>query len=326
MDKFIIPGMGVVEKDSGFKELERCSDDYFEKNKDGVQAILTTGDKKLELICFLDRTLAYVKSGMGYPAYYPLEPVSLIKPVKAVLMDLDGTTVNSEEFWIWIIEKTISSLMGDQTFRLKEEDIPYVSGHSVSEHLKYCIDTYCKEESLEKAREYYYYHTNYEMKEIMNGRGKKGAFTPKKGIKEFLLKLKAKGIKIGLVTSGLYDKAYPEILSAFRTLDMGEPKDFYDCIITAGSPLRKGTTGTLGELEAKPHPWLYAESCCVGLGIPFEERNSVIGIEDSGAGVCSVRLAGFYTIGIGGGNIKESGTLGMCHSYCETFEDIIRLI
>ena len=40
------------------------------------------------------------------------------------------------------------------------------------------------------------------------------------------------------------------------------------------------------------HPWLYAEACRVGLGIPFEERNSVVGIDDSGAGVCSIRLAG----------------------------------
>lgn len=53
-----------------------------------------------------------------------------------------------------------------------------------------------------------------------------------------MLALKAKGIKIGLVTSGLYEKAMPEILSAFRALDMGEPTDFYDAIISAGYPLR----------------------------------------------------------------------------------------
>lgn len=64
------------------------------------------------------------------------------------------------------------------------------------------------------------------MKEIMEGRGRKNAFVPQEGLKEFLLALKAKGIKIGLVTSGLYEKAMPEILSAFRALDMGEPTDF----------------------------------------------------------------------------------------------------
>ena len=87
--------------------------------------------------------------------------------------------------------------------------------------------------------------------------------------------LKARGVKIGLVTSGLYEKAWPEIVAAFRALGMGDPRDFYDAIITAGFPLRQGEAGTLGELSPKPHPWLYAEAARVGLGIPFEARNSV---------------------------------------------------
>jgi beta-phosphoglucomutase-like phosphatase (HAD superfamily) len=164
------------------------------------------------------------------------------------------------------------------------------------------------------------------MQAIMNGRGRKGAFKPSPGIKEFLYELKAMNVKIGLVTSGLHEKAYPEIVSAFDTLGMGDPKDFYDAIITAGYPLRKGETGTLGELEPKPHPWLYAETCRVGLGIGFDQRNSVVGIEDSGAGVCSIRLAGYPTIGISGGNIIESGTRGLCNYYCETFEQILAVL
>jgi len=134
------------------------------------------------------------------------------------------------------------------------------------------------------------------------------------------------GIKIGLVTSGLYEKAYPEILSAFQALDMGDPKDFYDAIITAGFSLRKGEMGTLGELSPKPHPWLYAEVCRVGLGIEFSRRNNVIGIEDTGAGICSIRLAGYPAIGIADGNIIQSGTLSLCNAYCESFEQILKII
>jgi len=55
----------------------------------------------------------------------------------------------------------------------------------------------------------------------MNGRGRVGAFTPVDGLKEFLFELKSMDIKIGLVTSGLFEKAWPEILSAFRTLNSG---------------------------------------------------------------------------------------------------------
>jgi beta-phosphoglucomutase len=321
-----IPGLGNITDQSGFIPLTKCSDGIFEVGKDGVVSITSTGDKKVEFISFKDHSLAYVKSAMSYPAYYPVHPVEMKWPVKAVLMDLDGTTVRSEEFWIWIIEKTVASLLDNPGFNLEESDIPYVSGHSVSEHLKYCTKKYCPEKTVEEARDFYFQHTHHEMDEIMKGRGKKGAFTPSPGIKEFLMELKAMNVKLGLVTSGLYEKAYPEILSAFDTLGMGDPKDFYDCIITAGFPLRKGEVGTLGELSPKPHPWLYAETCRVGLGIDFADRNSVVGIEDSGAGVCSIRLAGYPTIGIGGGNIIESGTKELCDYYCETFSEILKVI
>jgi beta-phosphoglucomutase-like phosphatase (HAD superfamily) len=107
---------------------------------------------------------------------------------------------------------------------------------------------------------------------------------------------------------------------------MPNPADFYDAMITAGFPMRKGRPGTLGELSPKPHPWLYAEISRVGLGIAAEQRHHVIGIEDSGAGVCSIRLAGFAAIGMDGGNIVESGTRGLCSHYCKTFQDVLELV
>jgi len=321
-----IPDMGTIEDQSGFIQLAKCSDGQFRVGKDGVISITATGDGKVEFIAFSDHTLAYVKSALGCPAYYPIHPVRMEKPIKAVLMDLDGTSIRSEEFWIWIIEKTTASLLDDPQFQLEEADRPFVAGHSVSEHLQYCINKYCPGQSLEKARGYYFEHTHREMKEIMAGRGREGAFVPAPGLKEFLLELKAMGVKIGLVTSGLYEKAWPEILAGFRTLELGDPRNFYDAIITAGFPLRQGEAGTLGELSPKPHPWLYAEVSRVGLGIPFEERNSVVGIEDSGAGVCSIRLAGFTAIGIAGGNILSSGSQALCTSFCETFDEILGII
>jgi beta-phosphoglucomutase-like phosphatase (HAD superfamily) len=115
-------------------------------------------------------------------------------------------------------------------------------------------------------------------------------------------------------------------VSAFRTLGLGTPEEFYDTFITGGFPLRKGEAGTLGELSPKPHPWLYAEAMRVGIGIPFDQRHTVVGIDDSGAGVCSVRLAGIPTIGIAGGNIIESGTKSLCHHYCENFADVYKMV
>lgn len=325
MRKFIIKEIGEF-TDNDFIVLDKCSDNIHIKGVNGVSEVLSTKDKKVEFICYDTHTLAYVKSAIGYPAYYFVHKVELIKPVKAVLMDLDGTSVRSEEFWIWIIEKTVQSLLDNQDFKFEESDLPHVSGHSVSEHLAYCIKKYCPNKTLEEARNYYFMHTHYEMNEILEGRGKEGAFTPTKGLKEFLLTLKEHNIKIGLVTSGLYEKAWPEIMSAFKTLDMGDPKEFYDASISAGFPLRKGSVGTLGELSPKPHPWLYAETCTVGLNIPFSERAHVIGIEDSGAGVCSIKLAGFTTVGISGGNIEQSGTKPLCDYYVDSFDEILKII
>jgi len=263
---------------------------------------------------------------MDYPAYYPVYPVSIEKPVKAVLMDLDGTSVRSEEFWVWIIQLSIASLLGNPKFEIGDGDIPYVSGHSVSEHLQYCIRKYCPDKTVEDARKFYFEHTRREMKAILEGHGRKDAFVPTPGLKDFLLTLKAHQIKIGLVTSGLYEKAYPEILSAFQTLNLGDPAEFYDAIITAGFLVGKGSVGTLGELSPKPHPWLYAEVARVGLGISFAERHHVVGIEDSGAGVSSIRLAGFSPIGFAGGNIEDSGTKGLCSHYCQDFNEVLSVI
>lgn len=322
-----IPGLGGIRESDGFISLPETSDGAFRVGEGGVQSVHATGDRKVEFVAFARHSLAHVTSAMGYPAYYPVHPVRIEKPVEAVLMDLDGTSVRSEEFWIWIIEMTTASLLGDPRFELEEADLPFVSGHSVSEHLQYCIDKYCPGRDVQKARGYYFEHTRREMNEIMQGRGRDGAFVPSTGLKEFLLELKGMGIKIGLVTSGLHEKAWPEILSAFRTLGLGDPLEFYDAIITAGFPMQKGVSaGTLGELSPKPHPWLYAETARVGLGIPFERRHRVIGIEDSGAGVCSIRLAGFAAIGFGGGNIEQSGTRVLCAHHCDTFEQILRVI
>lgn len=306
---------------------ETGGDGRFAAGVHGVERILAPADGKCEFIVFADGgVLAYVKSAMGYPALYPLLPARIEKPVKAVLMDLDGTSVRSEHFWVWIIEQTTAELLGNPRFQLEEADLPFVAGHSVSEHLRHCIHKYAPGQTVERARDIYYAITHREMRAIMEGRGKDDAFVPTPGLREFLYELKGRGIKIGLVTSGLYEKAWPEILAAFKQLGMGDPREFYDAIITAGQAIRKGEPGTLGELEPKPHPWLYAETARVGLGIEFQDRAQVVGMEDSGAGVISLRLAGFACLGVADGNIIASGTRGLCHHFCPDLESALKVI
>lgn len=320
------PSLGTFSPGDGLIPRAVAGDGIHAVGRDGVRHIAATADGKVEFIGFETHTLALVHSSLGYPAYYPVPTIELRQPPKAVLMDLDGTSVHSEAFWIWIIQMTLASLLGNPRFELEDADLPFVSGHSVSEHLQYGIDKYCPEQTVEAARTIYFEHTHRQMQAILEGHGRANAFQPAPGLKDFLLAIKSAGVRIALVTSGLHEKAYPEILSAFQALGMGQPEDFYDAIITAGFPLRPGEVGTLGELTPKPHPWLYAEASRVGLGIPFAERHHVVGLEDSGAGVCSIRLAGFTPIGVAGGNIGESGTQALCARVCAGLSEALELI
>jgi len=321
-----VHGIGPIPPDSGMKLIPTGGDGLFRTGAGGVRAICLTGDRKVEFIAYPDHTLAWVRSAMGHPAVYPLLPASIETPVEAVLMDLDGTSVRSEPFWVWIIQSTIAELMGDEAFELEDADEPHVSGHSVSEHLQYCIDKYCPDQSVEDARTIYFRITAREMKAILAGGGRADAFVPAPGLKEFLLALKRRGIRIALVTSGLYEKAWPEIVAAFRTMGLGDPLDFYDAIVTAGWAIRPGQAGTLGELQAKPHPWLYAEAARVGLGIDPARRARCVGIEDSGAGVCAIRLAGFAAVGIEGGNIRRAGVTPLLHAMKPGLMDVLELL
>lgn len=305
--------------------LPACTDGWHIAGENGVQAIVTTKEASVEYICMHDgRILAYVKSASGYPAYYPVARTVPQRGVTAVLMDLDGTTVKSEGFWIWILSLVVQQLTGRTDFMFNNSDIPHVSGHSVTEHLLYCIQKYAKNATIEQARSLYFTYVTREMQAIENGTGNKDAFILVPGVKEFLLELKARNIKVGLVTSGLYSKAYPEILAAFTANGLGCPTKFYDCIITAGYPLGAGQCGTIGELAPKPHPWLYAEAGAIGLNIPFSQRQQVLCIEDSAAGVHSINLAGYPCCGIAGGNIRQGGAHHLCDYYFESFADIIQ--
>lgn len=91
-EKRTIPGLGFVTSGVGLVVREGCSDGRRQNGVGGVRQILATGDGKVEFIIFDEHAIAYVNSAMGYPAYCPVPEVRLDTPVKAVLIDLDGTT------------------------------------------------------------------------------------------------------------------------------------------------------------------------------------------------------------------------------------------
>ncbi len=282
--------------------------------------------KSLNNVSFFERDgeLYGKLSNYGVTADYRIAPVEFKAPAQAILMDLDGTTLTSEEFWMFIIERTMQKLMGDGKFALEEADIPFVSGFTTIDHLNYCINKYAQDKKIEDASMLYHQTAEFELNEIMEGRGHVDAFRPMAGLKEFLTEVKARNIKIGLATSGLDYKAIPEIVAAFRALDMGDPREFYDAIITGGRRKDVGDYGTLGEVVSKPHPWIYTELAYLGLKISDPTR--VIGIEDSAAGLLSLRFSSFPVIGLNSGNIGQSGLDCLCHGKVDVLTEILSMI
>ena len=259
----------------------------------------------------------------GVSAIYPWENLPEPHGIKYLLMDLDGTSAMSEKFWIYIISLTTATLLGDGSFSLKEEDAPYVQGFTTLAHLEYCKKKYGFKQSLDEANALYHKIAKEELDKAMKGVGVEHAFVPRPGLKDFLLKAKGKGIKIGLATSGLEYKAVPEIVSVFRELGMGDPLSFYDATITGGKRKSGAGYGTMGELCAKPHPWVYRE---LALGLGVEDFSTAVALEDSSSGVISAHLAGLNVIGLDDGNLIESGFDKGCYKMVSSLDEVWELL
>ncbi|MCQ2742793.1 MAG: HAD family phosphatase [Bacilli bacterium] len=284
-----------------------------------------TNKYKINGISFVqdgEKILVEMNQG-GVDVIYPIKPIKPQGPVKYVLMDLDGTSVKSEEFWIYLIECTTKEMLGDPNFKLSEEDAPYVSGFTTYDHLSYCKKKYGFKQSINEADKAYHRIARRELGEIMEGRGNVEAFKPRPGLKEFLLHLHQSGIKVGLATSGLDYKAIPEVVSTFKVIGLGDPLEYYDAIITGGRQKNKGEYGTIGELAVKPHPWIYRE---LALGLDIENLEEAVVLEDSSAGVLSGRLASMNVIGFKDGNLYQSGLDDQCIAMVDTFEEVEKII
>jgi hypothetical protein len=119
-----------------FTTINQTNDHVFTIQDSFVNRILQSLDRKVQIVeCENGKVLMGVVTRDLFMAYYPIQPVEIEYPIKAVLMDLDGTTLYSENFWMYVIQETIRSISHNEYFCFSDVDIPFVSGHSVSEHL-----------------------------------------------------------------------------------------------------------------------------------------------------------------------------------------------
>lgn len=293
--------------DSGLNSIAISKNGLFRTGCDGVEKILESRDGQYTFLCYKDKTIVQLCSGGIYDAYYPLPDPVFEGPARYVLMDLDGTAIDSEPFWVGVIQQSVARLMGNPGFCFEDADLPHVSGYSVAEHLRYCIEKYCPDKKLQDAREIYKELEYQELTKLLHGAGRSDAFQPMAGLKEFVQELTKREIRIALVSSGSRFKVQAEVAAACRQIGVASETEIFDCVMTGGIPVQKGEFGTVNEMAAKPHPWMYAEAARSGLGITEKEYPKVIGLDDSAAGIMSLRLAGFEAIGMAGGNIMTSG-------------------
>lgn len=101
-----------------------------------------------------------------HPAYeyYPLAVKSLepVTEMKALVMDMDGTTTSTEELCIFSLEMMVRRITG----RLSAEewegldhtaDLPYIIGNSTTKHVEYLIGKYGKGITEESFNYYFWY-------------------------------------------------------------------------------------------------------------------------------------------------------------------------
>jgi len=293
-------------------------------SEQGSTVLLQTKDGRVQFVRQGEERFALVKVPVDFPVRYPLRRTTFSKPAKAVLMDLDGTTVLSEHYWIDAIRETVARVLGDSSFRFSSADLPYVSGYSTREHLAYCQGKYDLPASLDELKDVHKIVVEERLAQLAESDG--AALEPGPGLKEFLIALKQAGVRLGIVTSAAQRKAMLELDLVFRKLDLGPPEQFYDVIITAGTYGATGTASTLGGLASKPHPWLYLEAARVGLGLGEEEWQHVVCIEDSTAGVIAAHLAGFAVLGLNTGSLAQSGVESLLLGQGDSLLDFLPLL
>lgn len=312
----------MIEKLTTLEPTDCCLSGIFRLGENTVKEIRSTKDGKISFIDIGDKTLCCIESASGQSAVYPLNAVEFEPPAEYIVMDLDGTSIISEEFWIGIVQKTVCELLGKEVV-FTECDIPYVSGYTTAEHLDYALRKYGDpSKHYENVMETYHAISRKALADALEHGAEQ--IRPVAGLKEFLLEVKRRGVKIGLVSSGLFYKAIPEIETAFRAMDLGNPLDFYDEIIMGGVAKNAKQYATIGEIAAKPHPWLYKE--LVSEGFHCRDNKKVVVLEDSASGALSARLAGFAVIGMTNGNITSSGMSALCSARADNFQDVLKIL
>ncbi len=201
--------------------------------------------------------------------------------IEAVMMDMDGSSTDTEKLVLEAMRRMMGEALKNPDFAFAREDYPHIIGDSTTNHVTWLINKYgldLRDRDYHINNYYAKYHET--LRNIRDRVITDRLIEPMPYLREFLLGAKERGIKLGLVTSSLkleVDIVMPEV---FRGMGLDpDYESFYDGVIAADQ---------VGESFLKPHPNLYV-IMRENLGAA-KDRSLVI--EDSTAGIAAGRISG----------------------------------
>ncbi|MBN1417216.1 MAG: HAD family phosphatase [Planctomycetes bacterium] len=209
--------------------------------------------------------------------------------LEAVMMDMDGSSTDTEKLVLEAMRRMMASALGEPSFAFAREDYPHIIGDSTTNHVRYLVARYgLAAAALDEAIEAYYAEYHRTLRDIRDGRIGDRLIEPMPGLPEFLSTCKRRGIRVGLVTSSLREEVDIIMPEVFGRMGIAERFErFYDGVIAADE---------VGEAFLKPHPNLYVRMAEEKLRIRNRRRAFVI--EDSTAGIIAGRIAGFAVVAV----------------------------
>ena len=184
--------------------------------------------------------------------------------IKGVLFDMDGVLVDSERY----IGEAAVKMFSEYGVTVKEEDfVPFV-GAGENRYVGGVAEKYGVKIDIEvlKARTYAIYG------EIVRGR-----LQPLNGVREFITKCKAKGLKLAVATSA--DRIKMDI----NLGEIGLPEDTFDATVNGLEVERK-----------KPFPDIFIKAAGK-LGL---DPGNCLVVEDAVNGVEAAKAAGAHVLGL----------------------------
>lgn len=232
----------------------------------------------------------------GMTVAYAIQQIqSWSGPPTAVLFDVDGTSLLSEEFWVQILSTTLIEA-GGPADGLAPTDFIALRGGTVSAHLGAIRKIYNLSMEVPQLEELY----GEVVDRMFHSRGIEDLCREMpiaNGLAFMVDNLNYRGIPFGFVTNGARRKAARELAVINRHL-LAQGVRPTKMQLWASPSHGSGEIQEFGGMCGKPHPWPYLEAARA-FSSTSENRRRILAVDDTVVGLISARAAGLTPVAIG---------------------------